>query len=236
MNLVDARTPAVVLASLALVGAALWPLRAFVNEAGATNPHPSKAGLPGLTAARWTSGVMPGAMRALMADGLWLKAYAAWAARDRLRTEALIQWVTAVDDRPLHFWVNGARIIACDVPEWRLQAMDTWRVPSEVRRRVMEEQACAALEYLDAARNCHPESAAIWVEMGNIHLYKRGDLVRAAECYRRAAESPGAPYYAARVYADSYAGWAAIRRPTSGSAGFTQRCRAMTKQQCPALC
>jgi tetratricopeptide (TPR) repeat protein len=80
--------------------------------------------------------------------------------------------------------------------------MDAGRVPSAVRRRVVEEQACAALKYLDAARGCHPESAAVWVEMGNIHLYRRGDLVRAADCYRRAAESPNAPYYAARIHAE----------------------------------
>ncbi len=141
-------------------------------------------------------------MRALMADALWLKAYAAWAARDCLRTEALIHFVTVVNDRPLYFWINGARMIANDVPEWRLSTMDSGRVPAEVRRRVVEEQACAALKHLAAARACHPESAALWVEMGNIHLYRRGDLVHAADCYRRAAESPDAPYYAARVHAE----------------------------------
>jgi len=202
MNPVNARTPAIAAASLALVGATLWPVRVFVRGAGAMQARPPPAEPAGLAAGRWATAALSGGMRALAADGLWLKAYAAWSARDCQRTEALLHWVTAVDERPLYFWVNGARVIACDVAEWRLSAMDAGRAPAEVRRRVVEEQAGAALKYLNAALNCHPECAAIWIEMANIHLYRRGDLVRAAECYRRAAESPGAPFYAARIHAE----------------------------------
>jgi tetratricopeptide (TPR) repeat protein len=107
-----------------------------------------------------------------------------------------------VDDRPTRFWMNGARVIAYDIPEWRLSTMNGGEVPSEARRRVVEEQACAALKYLDEARMSHPRVAAIWVEQGNIELYRRGDLRSAAECYRRAAELPDAPYYAARIHAE----------------------------------
>ena len=199
---VISRTPALVFAGLALAGLALWPLRTFVDESGASSRDSSEIRPAGLSMARWTSAAIPGGMRALLADGLWLKVYAAWVVRDRPRTEALIRWVIMVDDRPTQFWVNGARIIAYDVTDWRLSAMNGGRVPSEVRRRVFEEQACAALEHLAAARIRHPDSAAIWVEMGNINLYRRGDLRRAAECYRRASESPDPPYYAARIHAE----------------------------------
>jgi hypothetical protein len=191
-----------VFAGLALAGAALWPLREFVDAAGAASRDSSEIRPTGLSTARWTSAAIPGGMRALLADGLWLKVYATWAARDRPRTEGLIHWVTIVDDRPTQFWVNGARIIAYDITEWRLSAMNGGRVPSDVRRRVVEEQAGAALKHLVAARIRHPDSASIWVEMGNIHLYRRGDLLSAAECYRRASESPDAPYFAARIYAE----------------------------------
>jgi hypothetical protein len=153
-------------------------------------------------AARWTTAAIPGGLRALVADGLWLKVYLAWAARDLPRTEGLIRLVTLVDDRPLSFWINGARIVAYDIPEWRLSSSDSGDMPAEVRRRIVEEQACAGLRLLDAARKCHGETAALWVEMGNIQLYRRRDLVLAAECYRHAAESPDAPYFAARVYAE----------------------------------
>ena len=74
--------------------------------------------------------------------------------------------------------------------------------PPRCDGRIVEEQACAGLQYLDAALACHPDNAAIWVERGNIQLYRRRDLVLAAESFRRAAESPDAPYYAARIYAE----------------------------------
>src|SRR5664280_1778489 len=120
----------------------------------------------------------------------------------RRLTETLIRLVTIVDDRPTHFWINGARIIAYDIAEWRLSSPGSARMPAEVRRRIVEEQAGAGLRFLAAAGDCHPDCAAIWVEMGNIQLYRRRDLVLAAECYRRAAELPDAPYYAARIYAE----------------------------------
>jgi tetratricopeptide (TPR) repeat protein len=113
----------------------------------------------------------------------------------------LIRLVTVVDDRPLDFWINGARIIAYDMSEWRISSPDDGpRMPAEVRRRIVEEQACSGLRHLEAAFASHPDNSSIWVEMGNIHLYRRGDLARAAECYRRAAEAPDAPYFAARIY------------------------------------
>ena len=202
MSLVNLRTPAFALGSLVLAGGMLWPLRALLREAVALNGSPPEPVPSGLTMARRVSAAIPGTLRALTGDSLWLKAYAAWAVRDRARTESLVRWVTMVDDRPLYFWVNGARIIAYDVAEWRLSSMDAARVPSGVRRRIVEEQALAALNHLGKALNCHPGNAAIWVEMGNIHLYRRGDLLRAAECYRRAAVSPDAPRYAARIYAE----------------------------------
>jgi len=202
MKPVGLRSSVIGVTSLALACGALWPLREFVETAGTRSGNLSRARPAGSTPLQWTGAAMPGAMRALTADGLWLKVYAAWAVRDLPRTEALLRWVTAVDDRPISFWLNGARIIAYDVTEWKLSALDDRRVPLAVRRRVIEAQACAALDHLAAAQKRHPESAAIWVEMGNIHLYRRGDLPRAADCYRRAAESPNAPAYAARVHAE----------------------------------
>ena len=42
----------------------------------------------------------------------------------------------------------------------------------------------------------------MWIEQANIELNTRRDLAAAAESYRRAAELPGAPYYAARIHAE----------------------------------
>jgi hypothetical protein len=40
------------------------------------------------------------------------------------------------------------------------------------------------------------------LEIANIHLQRRKDVVTAGEYYRFAAEQPAAPYYAARIYAE----------------------------------
>ena len=152
--------------------------------------------------ANWINVAIPGGLRALMADGLWLRTYVAWTARDGPRTEMLIRLVAIADGRPVDFWINGARIIACDIAEWRLASADGDRMPGEVRRRIVEEQAQLALKHLTAAAAIHPRTAAIRVEMGNIHLYRRRDLAQAAACYRLGAECPDAPFFAARIYAE----------------------------------
>lgn len=196
------RTLAVVLAGLALAGAALSPLREAVGKDVVTPPGAAGTGRRRPVTAHWVNAAVPGGLRALVADGLWLRLYSAWAARDIPRTEALVCLVTMADDRPAHFWINGARILACDIAEWRLSAAGSDRMPAEVQRRIVDEQACAGLRHLAAACACHPDNAAIWVETGNIQLYRRGNWTLAAEAYRRAAELPGAPWYAARIHAE----------------------------------
>ena len=196
------RAPAVVLAVLVLAGATLCPLQVLLRREGELPENLAVTGNSRLGAARWIDVAIPGGLRALAADGLWLKLYVAWAARDLPRSDMLIRLVTMVDDRPLDFWINGARMIAYDMSEWRLSSLDGGWIPAEVRRRIVEEQACAGLRHLEAAFASHPDNAAIWVEMGNIQLYRRGDLGLAAGCYRHAAEAPDAPYFAARIYGE----------------------------------
>jgi hypothetical protein len=192
----------VIAAVLLVTGAGLRPLREALQPpaagpAAGTDAHPAAIVGQGLSLAAL------GGSRALAADLLWLKAYLAWAACDLPATQALIRLVTIVDERPLCFWLNGARMIAYDMPRWRLdRAGQNGPAPAEVRRRIFEEQAAAALSHLQDAARCHLGSAAICVEIANIHLYCRSDIASAACWYRKAAELPGAPYYTARVYAE----------------------------------
>jgi tetratricopeptide (TPR) repeat protein len=182
---------------------AIRPLSERLGRVGELQENLSGTGHVRSRSTRWIDVAVPGGLRALAGDGLWLKLYMAWAARDLPRSEMLIRLVTVVDDRPLDFWINGARIIAYDMSEWRVSSPDDrTRMPAEVRRRIAEEQACSGLRHLESAFASHPDNAAIWVEMGNIQLYRRGDMASAAECYRRAAETPDAPFFAARIYGE----------------------------------
>jgi len=139
-----------------------------------------------------------GGMRSLIASGCWLRANLAWERQNRTETTALIDLTVAADERSLYFWLNGARILANDIPEWRMSGP----VPRAYRAMVNEEQAQLALAFLDKGIRWHGADAAFYVEMANIHLRRRGDVEAAAKYYKLAAEQPDAPYYAARIYGE----------------------------------
>lgn len=138
-----------------------------------------------------------GGLRSVVADGYWLQANLAWERRDAAAMEAFLGLTVAADERPLYFWLNGARMIACDVPAWQPVA-----APLAVRRRAGAAQAHRALRWLEQGLRWHGADSAFHVEMANIHLRLLDDPETAARCYRLAAEQPGAPYYAARIYAE----------------------------------
>lgn len=160
-----------------------------------------------------------GGLRPVVAGGYWLRANVAWEQREAAAMETFLGLTVAADERPINYWLNGARMLAYDVPAW--QPADAPRV---IRRRVAGEQARRALRFLESGLHWHGADAALHVEMGNIHLRQRGDLESAARCYRLAAEQPGAPYYAARIHAE-------LLREL----GRSQEALAWLRQQLPGL-
>lgn len=139
-----------------------------------------------------------GGMRAVVASGLWLRASQAWERQDAARTTALVQLTVATDERPLFFWINGARMLAYDIPTWTGAADQ----PESLRRKTAATGAEAAQAFLEAGLRAHPQSAELFVELGNIQLRAGGNREAAALWFRRAAEQPGAPYYAARIHGE----------------------------------
>jgi len=170
-----------------------------------------KADMPVLTAqdveAAAGEGIMVGILggfRAVTADFLWVRTNASWEDQDLPATQTLIHLVTTVDSRPLIFWINGARMIGYDMPVWRIDAASRAGagMPGNVQARVFHEQAVAAIALLERARVHHPNEPLLWIEIGNLRHRKMGDLAGGAEMYRQAAEMPGAPYYAGRIYGE----------------------------------
>jgi hypothetical protein len=155
-----------------------------------------------------------GGLRALVAGGFWLRANLAWEQRDPAATQAWLGLTVAADERPAYFWLNGARMIAWDVPEWLPAA-----APAVVRQKVNEVQAQRALLFLEQGLRWHGADAGLYVEMASIHLRRRGDPENAARCYRLAAGQPGAPYYAARIHAELLHG---LGRPQEALAWLRQ--------------
>ncbi|HQF38190.1 MAG TPA: hypothetical protein PK322_03640 [Opitutaceae bacterium] len=144
-----------------------------------------------------------GGFRALAADLLWLRANVSWERNDLAGTAAALQLVGAVDPRPVAFWLNGARMIGYDMPYWRIEALGgEAALPATVVGRVHEEQARVAIAHLRKAFVHHPDDPLLHIEIANFLLQKLGDLAGATEHYRRAAQQPTAPFYAARVHAE----------------------------------
>ncbi len=144
-----------------------------------------------------------GGFRAIVADFTWLRLHVIWEQRDLAATDTMLRLVTAIDPRPLYFWVNGARIIAFDMTAWRIaEAGGHDVVPAVQRDRLGAEQARLAIRLLEEAMTFHPGNAALWIERANIELNRLRDTAAAAESYRKAWEQPGAPAYAARLHAE----------------------------------
>ena len=160
---------------------------------------PAMASVPQLAILGGSGGTLAvlGGLRAAVAGGFWLRTNLAWERHDAAATTRLLHLTVAADERPLYFWLNGARMLAYDLPEWRSTG-----APLAVRQRVAGEQAGIALEFLSTGLRAHAGTAELTIEMANIRLRALDDREGAARLFRQAAEKPGAPYYAARIHAE----------------------------------
>lgn len=196
-------TGLVVVASLVVAGAVLRPFEEpawrFVRS---KQPALKLDSLQGALGQGVTVGLL-GGFRAIVADLFWIKTNAVWEDNDLPKTQTFIKLVTAVDPRPLYFWQNGARMIAYDMPNWRIVAEGGYDVVPQARqRKIDEEQSAVALKYLHEAFGHHPNSALLHVEVANVYLNRLKDAASAAEAYRLASQQPDAPFYAARIHAE----------------------------------
>ena len=169
-----------------------------------------QAGQPALNLAGIESavgqGIIIGALggfRAIIADFLWLQTHTVWQDGERAKLDSMIRLVTSIDPRPLVFWVMSARMIAYDVPHWRIreegghQEVPVWR-----QEAIAREQAEQAFAHIRRGLKFHPHHPELYLEIGKIYLNRLEDPAAAAPWFLRASQQPGAPYYAARIYAD----------------------------------
>lgn len=154
-----------------------------------TGPAPRPAAAP---AEQWFAALGP--VAGLAADAGWLRLNLAWEQQDEAAVRAWIAWVLAAEPATPYFRLNAARMLAFDLPAWRVRAERD--VPAAVERAWRTRAADEALSLL-AGR----EEPLLLIESANILLYGRGDRLAAAALYRRAAELPRAPWHAGRIYA-----------------------------------
>jgi tetratricopeptide (TPR) repeat protein len=186
---------------LGLAGALL---RQLVNpiESGTRRQEPALRTVA--TAGPGVALALLGGFRALVADAVWIRLYVTWEKRDLPATDSAIRFVSTIDPRPVYFWLNGARIMAYDFAAWRIEAEGgDQRLAQAGQDLIVREQGRRALGHLERALAFHPASADLWIERANIELNRIQDVAAAAESYRRAAQVPRAPYYAARLHAET---------------------------------
>ena len=194
---------AVMIATLVVTG---WAIRPFEDPAWqavrAQQPAVKLDSLQGALGQGVTVGLL-GGFRAIVADFFWIKTNSVWADNDLPSTQTLIKLVTAIDPRPLYFWQNGARMIAYDMPNWRIMAEGDYDTVSKAEQRhIDQEQSTVAINYLNEGFGYHPDSALLYIEIANVYLNRLKDANAAAEAYLKAARQPDAPYFVARIYGE----------------------------------
>jgi tetratricopeptide (TPR) repeat protein len=144
-----------------------------------------------------------GGFRAILADFLWIRTNTIWERRDRVKLDAMVRLVTTLDPRPDFFWINGSRMIAYDVPNWRIREEGGYDAVPEARQQAIDlEQAEQAFELIDEALEFHSGKAKFYLEKGQIYLNRLKDYANAAEWFLKASQQDDAPYFAARIYAE----------------------------------
>ncbi len=190
-----------ILLILVLVGLLTRPIEApawHVVKAG--QPEMNLDAIEGALGQGLVVGVL-GGFRAILADLLWIRTNTIWERKDRAKLDPMIRLVTTLDPRPEFFWINGSRMIAYDVPNWRIREEGGYQAVPEVRQRAIDlEQSEQAFELLDQALEFHPDRAKLYLEKGQIYLNRLKDDANAAVWFLRASEQDDAPYYAARIY------------------------------------
>jgi hypothetical protein len=139
-----------------------------------------------------------GGFRTAAADWLWLENNLAWEVHDAGRVRWLINLTLRTDPESRYFWLNSARTLAYDLPEWRARLEPN--APAAARQHWRRDGAEEALRLLDRGLRWHWNSTALYLEKGSICLYGLGDRTAAAECFRLAAAQADAPEFAKRIW------------------------------------
>ncbi len=144
-----------------------------------------------------------GGYRSVAANLVWLSKNGDWEEQDVAGTLGKIALATSIDPRPELFWLNGARIIANDMPTWVVGYANTDQlIETEEGQAVARQYAQRALKFLEESRPYHGDNPDVYLEEATILWRKTGDKAGAAERLERALGTGVAPYVIYRVYAE----------------------------------
>ena len=119
---------------------------------------------------------LPSGLRRVAAGWFWVDAWRAWEREDAGALRRALAWTLALRPEQVGYWIEGARMLAFDVPQWS-------GGDAPQRRRALEE----ALRFLAEAENVHPMAGVIPLEIGWLRGWELGDLEGAERALARAA-------------------------------------------------
>ena len=145
-----------------------------------------------------------GGFRSLIADFVWIAGNADWERSDRAKVETMIKIATTLDPTNSFFWRNGARILAFDIPVWRLREakLDPDDRTGGEAVAIRNEQAQRAIALLDTVIAREPDNARAIIERAQVYNLVLRDTEKAAADFKLAASKPRAPYFAGRIYSE----------------------------------
>lgn len=139
-----------------------------------------------------------GGLRRLAAGLIWVGVYSDWHRRDRAAMTAGMEWAVQLDPGVMLYWLDGARMMAYDVPAWHRGSIRSADELKSLRREQLER----SMNWLDRAWAEHPQRAAIPIEKA-VQQWSVARDAAAAERALAAAQGCGdAPYFVARVRAE----------------------------------
>ena len=146
----------------------------------------------------WLFAVL-GGYRSLVADFIWIKSYVCWENKDIARCVSSMELACAIDPQMTMFWVQGASVIAFDIPHWQFERLPKKMQTDEKMELMRVRQARQAIAFIDKGLAMFPDSYELLIQKGQVAIgAKLFDI--AEQCYGKASELNDG-FYARRIYA-----------------------------------
>ncbi|MEY3393044.1 MAG: hypothetical protein RLZZ322_1893 [Verrucomicrobiota bacterium] len=143
-----------------------------------------------------------GGLRTVVADLTWIRSYVLWERKDRPGCETLMRAACALDPHSRYFWENSAYAIGFDMAHWDIRRRGGYdKVPAETQRRLFHAYARKGIALLEDGMGHAKVTTPLLLTAAQLAELKLQDHPLAIAYYRRAAEAPDGPWFAARICA-----------------------------------
>jgi hypothetical protein len=154
-----------------------------------------------------------GGLRTVVADLTWIRSYVLWERRDRAGCAGAHARRLRLGSALALFLENAGYAVGFDLAHWEIRRRGGYAsVPGETQERLSKSYARRGIEILEEGRKHAKTTTPLVLCAAQLAEIKLKDHGLASRYYREAAEAPDAPWYAARICAQTiWGGWPARR-------------------------